>query len=151
MPNHLPKAHSYVKILASEAKQKASHFPNISRFITEKSFFHGKYLKLLKLSISSTVSVLLLSLIISQSLQLQNNLRKEKKVAQERISIEKEIIYWKKITEKYTNYSDIYLKIASLEYRLGNSQTANSFIEKTFAINPDTQQGRVLGEKISRE
>jgi tetratricopeptide (TPR) repeat protein len=88
---------------------------------------------------------------ISQGLQLQNNLRQEKKLTQERKNIEKEIKYWGKTVEKYTNYSDIYLKIASLEYSLGDSQTARSFIEKAFAVNPDTQQGRVLGERISRK
>ncbi len=150
MSKFLPKIQSCVKALACEAKLKVSQFPNIFRFITEKAFAHGKYLKLLKLSVSGIVSVLLLAIKISQCLQLQNNLRKEKKLAQERINLEKEITYWKKIAEKYTNYSDIYLKIASLEYRLGNSNTAQSFIEKTFAINPDTEQGRVLGQKISR-
>jgi len=150
MPN-LSEIHSCVKELASKAKIKASQFPNIFRFITEKAFTHRKYLKLLKVGISGIISVLLLVLTISQGLQLQNNLRQEKKLAQERKNIEKEIIYWEKTVEKYKNYSDIYLKIASLEYRLGKSQTAQAFIEKALAVNPDTEQGRVLGEKISRE
>jgi tetratricopeptide (TPR) repeat protein len=151
MPNHLPKAKAHVKALASAAKLKASQFPNIFRFITEKASIHGKYLRLLRLSVSGIISVLLLGITISQSLQLQNNLRQEKKLAQERKNIEKEIKYWGKTAEKYTNYTDIYLKIASLEYRLGNSQTAQTFIDKALAINPDTEQGRVLGEKISRK
>lgn len=151
MPNYLSKIQSRVKTLASEAKLKTSHFPNIFRFITEKALTHRGYTKLLKVSISGLISVLLLGITISQSLQLQNNLRQEKKLAQQRRNIEKEITYWEKTVEKYTNYSDIYLKIASLEYRLGNSGTARVFINKALAINPQTQQGRVLGEKISRE
>ncbi len=151
MPNHLPKAKSYVLAFASKTKLKASQFPNIFRFITEKTFTRGKYLKLLKISVSGIISVLLLNLTISQSLQLQYNLRQEKKLTQERKNIEKEIIYWGKTVEKYKNYSDIYLKLASLEYRLGNSQIAESFVEKALAVNPDTEQGRVLGEKISRQ
>lgn len=151
MPNHLPKAQFYVKALLAEAKLKASQFPNIFRFITEKASSDGKYLRLLKLSVSGIISILLLNITINQGLQLQNNLRQEKKLARERINTEKELIYWGKTVEKYTNYSDIYLKIASLEYRLGNSQTAQNFIEKALAVNPDTEQGRVLGQKISRK
>lgn len=151
MPEFLPKIQSQFKSLLSTTKLKASQFPNILRFITEKCFSHRKYVKLAKFSLSGMVSVLLLSLTLNQSLQLQNNLRQEKKLAQERKNIEKEITYWEKTVEKYQNYSDIYLKIASLEYRLGKSQTAQTFIEKALAVNPDTKQGRVLGEKISRE
>lgn len=149
MPN-LPKIYSRFKTLASQAKLKVSQFPRIYRFIPEKASQYKKYLKLLKLTISGAVSVFLLILTINQGLQLRNNLNQEKELAQERINIKKEIIYWKNITQKYTNYTDAYLKIASLEYRLGNLQTAKTLIEKTFAINPDTEQGRVLGEKISR-
>lgn len=147
MFNQLPKFHIHFKTLSNRAKLLVPYFPSIFRFITENVLDRGK---LLKPSISVIVSVLLLSLTISQSLQLRNNLRQEKKLTRERINIEKEIKYWKKITEKYTDYSDVYLKIASLEYRLGNSNTARSLIEKTFAINPDTQQGRILGDKITR-
>lgn len=150
MPN-LPKIHSRVKEFFSKTKLKASQFPNIFRFITEKAFAYRKYLILLKVGISGIISVFLLILTISQGLQLQGNLRQEKKLAQERKNIEKEIIYWEKTVEKYKNYSDIYLKLASLEYRLGNSNLAQTFVEKALAVNPDTEQGRVLGEKISRQ
>lgn len=150
MPNHLPKIQANFKAFASEAKLKASQFPNIFRFITEKVFSSGKHHLFFKLGLSCLVSVMLLSIAIDQGLQLQNNLRLEVKLLRERKEIEKEIMYWEKITEKYQNYSDIYLKIASLEYRLGNSQSAQSFVGKAFMVNPDTQQGRVLGEKISR-
>lgn len=151
MPKFLLKIQSHLKVLASAAKTKTAQFPNIFRFITEKTSTRGKYIKIVKFSLSGIISVFLLILTISQGLQLQNNLRQEKKLAQERNNIEKEIIYWEKTVEKYKNYSDIYLKIASLEYRLGNSQIAQSFLEKALAINPDTEQGRVLGERISRQ
>ncbi len=151
MPNHLLKVQSHLKALAIEAKLKASQFPNIFRFITEKVSAYDKYIKIAKLSLSGIISILFLILTISQGLQLQNNLRQEKKLAQERKNIENEIIYWEKTVERYKNYSDIYLKIASLEYRLGKSQTAQAFIEKALAVNPDTEQGIVLGERISRQ
>lgn len=150
MSNHLPKTKSRVKALTRELKLKASQFPNIFRFITEKIFAHRKYLKLLKLSVSGIISILLLCLTMSQGLQLRSNLQQEKKLTQQRKNIEKEVVYWEKTVEKYTNYSEIYLKIASLEYRLGDSRTAQIFIDKALAINPQIQQGIVLGERISR-
>ncbi len=54
------------------------------------------------------------------------------------------------MSEDHRAYTDIYLKIASLEYRLGNTRNSGVFMEKAFSVDPDTEQGRVLGEYISR-
>lgn len=150
MPDQLPETQICVNSSSSGEKPKSHQFPNIFRFITERIFAQGNSLKFLKLSISLLSSVLLLNMAISQGLQLRDNIQLEKRLLQERNNIEKEIIYWEKTAKKYTNYPDIYLKIASLEYRLGNSQSARDFVRKALAINPDTNQGRVLGERISR-
>lgn len=151
MPKSLPKTYSQFKSLLSAAIQKASQFPSIFRFIPEKPLSSQKNIRLAKISIISTVSAILLGTTITQSLVLIKNRDHLKKIIAERETIEKEVNYWKKTTEKYQNYPDIYLKIASLEYRLGNTQIAKNLIEKALTINPELQQGRVLGEKISRQ
>lgn len=96
------------------------------------------------------ISISLLSATISQGFILLKSREHLKKITLERNYIEKEVVYWKKLAGIYNNYPDIYLKIASLEYTLGNSHSANNFLDKALSLNPDTAAGRVLGERIKR-
>ena len=122
--------------------------PSIFRFITERATASPRAAA--KITLASVFSLLLLGAIISQSLILKNNLKDLAQITQVRKSLQKEIAHWKKVSEEHKTYADIYLKIASLEYRLGNTQESKIFMEKAFSIDPYTQQGRVLGDYISR-
>ena len=128
--------------------RQIAQLPSIFRFITEKIF--TSHLVVTKITLACLLAFLLLGAIINQSLILRNNLKNLDKIAQERKDIQKEIAYWSQVSKKNKTSSDIYLKIASLKYRLGNTKESSIFIEKAFAINPDTEQGKVLGEYISR-
>jgi len=71
--------------------------------------------------------------------------------ARQRQLAEKELAYWKNLAEKYKNYPDAYLKVASLEYSLGNTQASRAYTKKALSINPDRETGKVLGEQINRQ
>jgi tetratricopeptide (TPR) repeat protein len=137
-----------IRTLISQIKQSLSQFPSISRFITEKISI--PQLVAAKVALACLLSLLLLCAIVNQSLTLKNNLKDLSQITQERQNIQKEIAYLEKESEKHKAYADIYLKIASLEYRLGNTKNSSIFLEKAFAIDPYTEQGRVLGEYITR-
>ncbi len=128
------------KVFSLGENQNNLQFPSIFRFIPE-----------VKIIIICLLSISLLSITISQGLILLKNREYLKKITLERNNIEKEVIYWKKLAGNYNNYPDIYLKIASLEYALGNSHSANAFLDKALSLNPNAEQGRVLGEHIRRE
>lgn len=129
-------------------QQIKQEFPRIFRFITEK--VSNLPPTATKITLSCLLSFLLIIAITSQIFTLRNNLKNLSQINQERQNIQKEISYWKQVSEEHKSYADIYLKIASLEYRLGNTQSSSEFMEKAFSINPDTEQGRVLGEYIIR-
>jgi tetratricopeptide (TPR) repeat protein len=131
--------------MALQVKQ----LPSIFRFITEKA--SASPLIATKIALACLLSLLLLGAIVNQSLILRNNLKDLAQATQERKDIQKEIAYLVKASEEHKDYADIYLKIASLEYRLGNAKESSILIEKAFAINPDTEQGKVLGEQIKKE
>ncbi len=150
MPNQLPKAISQVKALSPRAKLFATQFPNIYRIIPESIAAISKYLALARTISICLISIYLLTATIAQFNQLQNNREQIKNITLKRNSIKNEIIYWQKITNEFKNYSDAYLKIASLEYNLGNTQIAKNYIDKALSINPNLESGRVLGERISR-
>lgn len=150
MPDLLPEVKSKFIIFFSVVQKPIPQFPNIFRFITEHKNLIFRYFFLTRIALICLISMLLLTATINQSLELQNNIEREKKLILDRKNIEKEINFWEKIAEKYQDYPDIYLKIASLEYKLGDKQAAQIFIDKALSINPDAKQARVLGEKISR-
>ena len=137
-----------IRALISRINQSLSQLPSIFRFITEK--ISPSHLAAAKITLTCLLLFFLLGAIINQSLILRNNLKDLAQTTQERKSIQKEIAYWEKVSEEHKTYADIYLKIASLEYRLGNTKESSMFMEKALAIDPNTEQGRVLGEYISR-
>ncbi len=121
----------------SKIKQSRSLFPKINRFITESW----------KLILVSFISGLMLIGIILQSLSLYWAMQEQKKLEGERNKTEKELVFWKSSLTEYKNYRDIYLKIASLEYQLGEKDTAKEDLNKALEIDPNSEKGRQL-EKI---
>lgn len=124
----------------SKSKQKTSFFPKINRFITETW----------KLAIVSFISGLIIIGIILQSLSLYSGLQEQRKIEGERNKTEKELVFWKNSLTKYQNYRDIYLKIASLEYQLGDTDAAKEDLNKALEIDPNFEKSRELQKIVER-
>jgi tetratricopeptide (TPR) repeat protein len=124
----------------SSAKQKISLFPRIYRFITESW----------KLLVSSFVSCLIIIAIADQGFSLYQSLQTEKKLREERGQVEKEIVFWKNSLRQYPNHRDIYFRLATLEYRLGNTDAAAENLQKTLKIDPNFEKGREM-EKLIKQ
>lgn len=151
MPKSLPKVNSQIITLTPGLNSPTSQFPSIFRFIPEKTAVLYKIISIAKIIILCLISVYLLYATLKQGQLLLNNREYYKKITLQRQNLEKELAYWEKIAEKYNNYPDAYLKIASLEYNLGNTQASKAYIEKALSMNPDIETGKVvLGEHISR-
>lgn len=148
MPNSLPKVNLTQTIPLILVKRR--YFPSISRFIPEASLLHTFPVYWIKISSFSIISAILLALTYNQYTSYIINQARLARVTQERIKLNKELNYWKEMSVKYNNYPDIHLKIAEIEYRLGNAASAKSFIDKALSLNPEMEQGRVLGIQIGR-
>ncbi len=126
-----------------------SNFPNISRFITETPFSE-KHIFYFKLSAVSFFSGFLLLGIVIQSISLLQNLNSVKAITSEREKVSKEIAYWKNVSTQYSDYRDVYFRIAALEYKMGNTQQSTEYMEKALLLDPNFEAGKVLGEKIKQ-
>ena len=149
MNQKLPRVNFQTIELASRLKGGYLQFPRISRFIPDSAAFNIS-ISIAKIFMLSLISVFLVYVTVKQARILQRNREYLNKIVIRRESVEKELVFWKKISSKYNNYTDVNLKIAELEYRLGNFQTSNVFIEKALALNPDMKEARVLGEQTRR-
>jgi tetratricopeptide (TPR) repeat protein len=146
---HLPTVQTLKRKLTSLGeKVRSREFPRIFRFIPE-SFLRPRSTSIYpKLFVISFLSGLVLIAIFVQSILLLRNLRLTKQLEAQRMQLEKEIAYWQQITQKYPDYRDVYFKLASLEYQRGNIQQAQNDIQKAFSVDPNSTQGKVLGDKI---
>lgn len=147
MNDKLSKFNQYFPI-SSVLNSRRKYFPSIYRIIPESIAINPRYVQWIKIGTVFSVSALFLSMAITQYFSYQKNRDQLMLISSDRQKIEKEITDWKTISEKYPNYSDVYLKLAALEYRLGNSQNARTYVDKALSLNPQSQQGRVLGSRI---
>lgn len=123
-----------------QEKQKASFFPKIFRFITEQWL----------LLLSSIASIVILVAIVLQGINLYHNLQEERKIEEERGKTEKELAFWKESLNTYKNSRDIYFKIATLEYRLGNKNGARENLNKALEVDPNFKEGREMEKQINQ-
>jgi len=135
----------------SEFKNKISnYFPNIFRSIPEKYRPSRKIIPHLKIYTIIIVSLFLALATDNQRQLYFSNSENLTKIKKERASIEDEVTYWKNLSKEYSNYPDIYLKIASLEYRLGRAGSAMEHLEKAKALKPGLEKAQILEEYITR-
>lgn len=132
------------------ATNVVSLLPKNIRSITEYSF-KGAHSKNLKVGIISTFSVFLLALIFLQGVTLWYNLKQEDVYVQEREHLEKEVAYWQSVADKYQGYRDVYYRIASLQFKLGNTDASKEYVQKALELDPNFPEGRVLGTKVGLE
>ena len=122
-------------------------FPSIPRFITEhlfskRTFFYLKYVFV------GAVSGALLIILALQSVELKGNMLQADQVVQDREQLLQEVVYWKQIADTYSGYRDIYYRIATLQYKLGNTQESKKYLQKALELDPNFEEARVLGAKI---
>jgi len=141
MKKHLPWFHQ------SKTKAVALEFPSILRFITEPHFatIFFTYVKIFSISFISGFIVIV---ILFQLSLLAHNLEIAKNLQADREAILREISYWQQVGNQYKDYRDIYFRIATLEYRLGNLAAAQQYVNKAMQLDPNFQQGKVLGAQI---
>ena len=122
-------------------------FPSFFRFITEYSF-SSQQSQNIKIFLSSFLSLFLLGLIFLQAVVFWHQLQQQQYVVAQKSQLQKEIKYWQQVADKYQGYRDVYYRIASLQYKLGNVDAAQSYVKKALELDPNFPAGHVLGAKV---
>jgi hypothetical protein len=66
-----------------------------------------------------------------------------------RLVIEMQIASWKGIVEQYKGYRDGFYQLAVLEYRIGNNQAAQEYLEETLVTDPSYKAAKQLLDRIT--
>jgi tetratricopeptide (TPR) repeat protein len=122
-------------------------FPRNLRFITEGKFTERQS-KNIKVVLVSAASLFLLALIFLQSVTLWYNIREQQNLVLEREQLQNEAAYWEQVSNKYQGYRDVYYRIASIQYRLGNYNESQKYVKKALELDPNFPQGHVLGAQV---
>lgn len=132
---------------AKLSKNTTFLFPRIYRFITETTF-SSRQEKNIKVLLTSVVSLFIILLIALQGVIMLQQIKQQQYLAQERVRLQREIQYWQGVADKYKGYRDVYYRIASLQYRLGNVEESQKYVKKALELDPNFPEGSVLGAKI---
>jgi tetratricopeptide (TPR) repeat protein len=122
-------------------------FPRNLRFITEGKFTERQS-RNIKVVLVSVASLFLLALIFLQSITLWYNIREQQNLVLEREQLQNEAAYWEQVATKYQGYRDVYYRIASIQYRLGNYNESQKYVKKALELDPNFPQGHVLGAQV---
>jgi hypothetical protein len=145
MNKNLPEQENVISITTKIVTQN-KELPSIYRFITERST--GKKTRYAKLMAATLVSSLLIIGIVLECVALYHNLQTVNNLKMKRAGLMGEVMYLKNVASQYSNYRDIYFRLAELEYTLGNVNASNEYIKKTMALDPNFTAGRVLAAHI---
>ena len=133
--------------LPQSTAQVIALFPKNLRFITEYHFSASESHNI-KVGLISVFSVFLLGLIFLQGVTFWYNMQQRAVFAQERVLMQKELTYWMGVADTYKGYRDVYYRIASIQYKLGNVAASQEYIKKALQLDPNFSEGRVLGAKV---
>jgi tetratricopeptide (TPR) repeat protein len=133
--------------LPQSATKVIALFPSNIRSITEVSLTSSQS-RNIKIGLVSFFSLFLIGLIFLQGVTLWYNIQQREVYLQERAHLEKEIVYWQQVADKYQGYRDVYYRIATLQYKLGNVAASQEYIKKALELDPNFPEGRVLGTKV---
>lgn len=135
------------RTLPQSATKFLALFPSNIRSITEKPLTVSQSQNI-KIGLVSTFSLFLIAMIFLQGVTLWYNLKQQDVYLQERAHIEKEVAYWQQVADKYQGYRDVYYRIATLQYKLGNTVASQEYLKKALELDPNFPEGRVLGTKV---
>lgn len=131
---------SIKKAVEAKKEQRNQQFPNIYRFIAEHFKKSAKFMANTHKHEGFWVGILagILGIaIVYVSLDINKNLLKKQKAEAERVKIFSEIKFWENTVQKYKGYRDAYFKLALLEYKIGNLEKSNYYLQKTLEIDPN--------------
>lgn len=114
-------------------------FPRIFRFIPDRSV-----LPHLKLLIVGFTSGLLLAGITLQITLLRQNIQLLQSQQLKRTALENQVQMLERVTKTYPSYRDLYLRLAHLEYRLGNSTQAKVYTKRALWVDPNSKEAQLL-------
>jgi tetratricopeptide (TPR) repeat protein len=89
-------------------------------------------------------AIIILIAIVVVTYNLFLNLNQENNLANKKISLTRQEIFWREQVKVHPDYRDAYMSLALVEYQLNNLSEAQSNLDKAMALDPNFKEGREL-------
>ena len=89
-------------------------------------------------------AIIILIAIVVVTYNLFLNLNQENNLANKKISLTRQEIFWREQVKVHPDYRDAYMSLALVEYQLNNLSEAQSNLDKAMALDPNFKEGKEL-------
>ncbi|MCL4354869.1 hypothetical protein M1349_05410 [Patescibacteria group bacterium] len=133
----------------TQKKIKGNELPKNSRFITEKPFlFLAVWLRKL---VFPAAYLALLVVLVFVGMDVYQKSQRYFELSYQKENIRQEISGLEKKIQTYPSFKEGYLRLAILEYRLGNINKSRKYIRKAVLLDPNYKQAqdfaKLIGER----
>jgi len=101
-----------------------------------------------KYFIVSFITAFIIVALTLQGISLRNSLSTLKSLETQKAKIDREVLYWEKVTTLHKEYRDGYFKLALLEYQRGDKEKSRIYIKKTLEIDPNFIQAKDFAKEV---
>lgn len=140
------KNKALLRMLSNPAVIRNHYSPSIPRSIPASQILH-----MTEWGIVALVSGILIVLILSLSVQINQQIKVFSEQQAEKQEIENEQRYWEGIVKAYPGYRDAYYKLALVTYQLGDEKNALIAINNALRLDPLFKEGRAFRERLLSE
>ncbi len=124
-------------------------FPSILRLIPER--FNRILSHIDRFTLISFASGVLVMLVGIALFDFQLDTERLTIAKQNKEKLLKERDYWQRIVGEHQGYRDGYYMLAVSEYRLGNTEQAQTYVQKVLELDPFFEEGRVFEHVLKGE
>jgi len=126
------KSPSNSRSIAEKSTKTNFHFPKISH--TTLIRIYGGALKLFLVLVFILVATVV-------GIDFKKNLQTKQNIDSQRITLEKNLNFWENFISKHQDYRDAYIQASIIEYKLGNTLKARTYVEKSLVLDPNSSEG----------
>lgn len=102
------------------------------------------FLKIYRLSLKVFIVFIFILAVIVVGLDLHANTQAKQAIDLEREKLTKDLKFWESFIAKHKDYRDAYFQASILEYKLGNTSMAKTYVEKGLSLDPNSENGKEI-------
>ncbi len=102
------------------------------------------------LFIAIALAVFFFCLIIFESVHVSQSLQQQTIIKKQKDRVVYELSFWQQVINSHPDYRDAYFEVAILEYRLGDTISSKGYLQKAMSLDPNFEKGKELEKVLNK-
>ena len=124
--------------------------PSNSRTIPASRDRPESFIKIYRLSLKVFIVFIFTLAVIIVGVDLQRNVQVKQTIDSQREKLTRELRFWEDFIVKHQDYKDAYFQASVLEYTLGNTSKAKTYVKKGLSLDPNSQNGKEIENFLNK-